>query len=386
MRSLTWDAVWARRLARHALLAPAPAERLVEVAGAVGGIHAQVMSAAEVSLGIRVAGVTRQDVRAALWERRSLAKIIGIRGTVHLFPASEAALWTAALRAGRDPAEARRLERMGLSPEQRAAVVAAIGAALDGRRLTRDELEREVAQRVGGWALDPVSPAFGGQWPRWRMALGAAALEGLLIFGPNQGAKVTFTRPDQWLTEWAPVEERAALREVYRRYLAAYGPATSDHFAQWFGIRPALAGEVARELADELEQVEIEGQRAWQLASEPDAAPDLEAARESLHLLPHFDCYEIGCHPRGRLVPTQRERILPRGGAGNVPVVIIGGLVAGVWRQERAGRRLNVRVELFQPPSADQRRKLEDAATRLGAIQEAQATLTLGAVETRPHL
>src|SRR5262249_20607024 len=38
VRSLTWAEVWGRRLARHALLTPAPAARLVDVVGAVCGI------------------------------------------------------------------------------------------------------------------------------------------------------------------------------------------------------------------------------------------------------------------------------------------------------------------------------------------------------------
>ena len=98
MQSLTWAQVWTYRLARHALLTPAPAADLATVAGTVCGIHAQIMPAAELSLGIRVAGSTRQDVRAALWEHKSLVKTTGIRGTIHLFPAADLPLWLAALR------------------------------------------------------------------------------------------------------------------------------------------------------------------------------------------------------------------------------------------------------------------------------------------------
>jgi hypothetical protein len=386
MRSLTWTGVWARRVTRSGLLTPWPAERIGEAAGALCGVHAQMMSAAELSLGIRVAGVTRQDVRAALWEQRSLVKTYGIRGTVHLFPASEVALWTAALRENSEPLDEKRLERQGLSLAQARAIIAAIGDALDGRTLTREELGQEVARRVGAWALDAVSPAFGGQWPRWQMMIGAAANAGLLLFGPNRGAKVTFARPERWLAGWTLVDGRAALSEVFRRYLATYGPATSDNFAQWFGAPPARGRALTRDLADELEAVDIEGHQAWQLASEP-AATASDAARDGVWLLPHFDCYEIACHPRQQLVPAeQRERVLPHGGAGNVPVVIVGGVVAGVWSQRRSGRRLDVRVETFEPLRASQHRALEAAVARIGEISEAQATLTLGTVETRPHL
>ena len=79
MRSLTWNQVMALRLQRHWLLEPAPPDRLVQVAGAVCGIHAQVMATAELSLGLRVAGVTRLQVRQELWERRRLVKTYGLR-------------------------------------------------------------------------------------------------------------------------------------------------------------------------------------------------------------------------------------------------------------------------------------------------------------------
>jgi hypothetical protein len=145
MRSLTWAQEWGRRLARHALLAPRPKTDLVEVVRAVDGIHAQMLSAADLSIGVRVGRVMRQDVRAELWERRGLVKTYGLRGTVHLFPADEAPLW-AALRAHPGSGEAPRLAQRGLDPARLKTIVAAMGEALDGRRLTREELGAEVGQ------------------------------------------------------------------------------------------------------------------------------------------------------------------------------------------------------------------------------------------------
>jgi hypothetical protein len=359
---------------------------MVEVVRAVCGIHAQLMPAAELSVGVRVAEVTRQEVREELWQRRGLVKTYGLRGTVHLFPADELPLWLAALRADPKPDEARRLAQMGLDLAQVEAIVAAIGEALDGQCLTREKLGLEVARRVGPWASEAVSPAFGGQWPRWLMALGEAASRGLLCFGPNQGQKVTFVRPDQWLSSgWAEVDGTEALREVLRRYLSTYGPATHREFAQWFGMPPSRALDLTRQLADELEEVDIEGHRAWLLRAEAMLAfPPVEGVAR---LLPHFDCYVIGCHPRDRLVPVAwAKRVLTRGGIGNLPVMVADGIVAGLWQQRRTGRRLEIRVEAFQPLSAHQHQELEAAVVRIGEIVEAEGVLSLGAVDAHPHL
>jgi hypothetical protein len=384
MRSLTWAQVWGRRLKRHAVLEPRPRADLDEVVRTVGGIHAQMMSAAELSIGVRIAGVTREDTRAELWQQRSLVKTYGLRGTVHLFPADEAPLWAAALRAHPGAGEARRLAQRGLDPTRLANIVAAIGAALDGRRLTREELGEEVRRRTGGWAMDPVSPSFGGQAPRWQNALGAAANAGLLCFGPAQGNKVTFTRADQWLGGWTEVEESKALQAVFRRYLSAYGPATSRDFAQWFGIQSRDAADLPRQLADELEEVEVEGWRAWLLVREREESwPE---AGDEARLLPHFDCYAIGCHPRERLVPLDwRARGLAQGSIGHLPLVIIGGVVAGIWSLRRKGKRAEIRVETAHTLNAKQRLDLETAAARIGDTILAEATLSYGAVDARPH-
>ena len=385
MRSLTWKEVWGRRLARHALLTPRSREDLVEVVRTVCGIHAQIMPAAELSIGVRVASVTRQEVRAELWQRRGLVKTYGLRGTVHLFPADELPLWLAALRANPRLNEIRWLAQMGLEPTQVEAILAAIGEALDGRCLTREELGLEVARRAGSWTTDAVSPAFGGRWPRWQITLGAAASRGLLCFGPNQGQKVTFVRPDQWLDGWTEVDGAVALCEVLRRYLSTYGPATHREFAQWFGMQPSLALVLTRQLADELEEVDVEGHHAWLLSSA--AAADLSPMQDVVCLLPHFDCYLIGCHPRDHLVPADwAKRVLTHGGIGNLPLVVVDGVVAGLWQKLWTGRRLEIRVETFQPLSAHQHKELEAAVTRVGEIMEAQSVLSLGTVDARPHL
>jgi hypothetical protein len=131
------------------LLARAPRDQLVDVVGAVCGIHAQMPSAAELSLGVRLANLTRRDVRAAVRDTRSLVRTYGIRGTLHLFPAHELPLWMAALRCRADNRELRRLAQFGLNPAQLAAVVDAIGRALDGQRLTTQQLGEEIARRTG---------------------------------------------------------------------------------------------------------------------------------------------------------------------------------------------------------------------------------------------
>ena len=187
MLSMTWQQVWARRLARHYLLKRAPYQGLVHTVGAVCGIQAQVMPA-ELSVGIRVDGVTRNDVQAALWQRRALVKTYGIRGTIHLFPSDELPLWMAALRA-RSALDLKKQLSLGLDTAQLSTIVEAIRTALDSRQLSMQLLGEEVVKQVGSWAGETTGQAWGGGWPRWRLALGEAALDGVLCYGHRKALR-----------------------------------------------------------------------------------------------------------------------------------------------------------------------------------------------------
>jgi hypothetical protein len=354
---------------------------MVEQVATMCGAHAQVMSAAEVSIGIRVAGATRVDVRRALWEERSLVKTIGPRGTVHLLPAFDLPMWNAALDAA--------LEAPGFAPEVRLdaeqtdAIVAAIDEALTESDLTLEELDLEVPKRAGPWAGERVMPAFQDLWPRWRQAIRPAAGRGVLCFGPNRGRAPTYSSPRRWVAGYRPADPDAATRFVVHRYLHAYGPASPELFARWLGSSARWANDAFALAGDEIARVDVEGDELWQLAGEE--APRSEAAGV-VRLLPYFDAYGVGCHPRHRLfVGRAGERALARGQAGNYPLLLIDGLVAGVWQQRRTGSRLAVSVEPFRRLASGERRALEEQVGRIGQVQEATATLTIGIVTAGPH-
>ncbi len=307
MVSATWDEVRARRLTRSFLVDRAPANRLVDVARDLGGVHAQVQASAELQLAGRVDGIAQDDVREALWEQRLLAKAWTLRGTLHLHPAGELALWHAAgravagasakdggeLGAWRDPAGVLHPE---IGSEEVKAIRAAVWDALDGKCLLRDELVAEVVKRVG-------------PKPEQRLRSGFAFFLAELCQGPPQGAKVTFVRPDQWIDGWQEVDEKHALVEACRRYLHTYGPARPSDFREWFSSR-ALAAAEARALFEsvgaEFEEVDVEGHRAYVLAGDT----VFPAARPSFRLLPEYDVYVMGFRERDHLVPEAvREQI-----------------------------------------------------------------------------
>ncbi len=92
---LTWENVLAWRLRRQHLDRRAPREALLAAVADICGLHAQVMSSAELTAWARVEGIEPGAVGRALWEERTLVKTWAMRGTLHLLPASELPLWVA---------------------------------------------------------------------------------------------------------------------------------------------------------------------------------------------------------------------------------------------------------------------------------------------------
>ncbi len=378
----TWAEACARRLQRHALSVPWAGAAPADIAGAICGAHAQVLTAAELSIGLRLAESTQVAVRNALWTEHSLIKTYGPRGTVHLLATRDLPMWTGALAAV-PPAANLYGKDSPLTPEQLEEIVGAIGVALENAELTTGELTQALAERVGAWAGDLVLEAFRGKWPRWRRAESVAVFRGVLCFGPNRGRQVTYTHPRRWLPGFCPAEGRAALAELVMRYLHAYGPATAEHFARWLGAPPRWAAELFHSLSAGLEPVELAGTSAWVPAGDS-APPSTQSG--GVHLLPYFDAYVVGCHPRRLLYPgLAAERALPHGGAGNFPVLLVDGVVAGIWHQHRSGRKIDITVEPFDSLTADQREQLDVRVEGIGRFLGSDAQATIGTVSTGWH-
>jgi hypothetical protein len=380
--SLTWSGVTARRMARHALTAPATDLGPAEIAGVVCGVHAQVLSAAELSIGRRIGGATRADVQRALWEDRTLVKTFGPRGTVHLLATADLPMWTGALSA-LPPSVPMHPEPVRFTPDQADEVIAAIGDALADTELTVDELTAAIVDRTGPWAGERTMDAFQDKWPRWRQLTSTAAHRGVLCFGPNRGRNVTYTNPHRWLPGFRPDDGDAALRTLVTRYLYAYGPASPKHLARWLGIPPRRAVELFDELAGELEQVGLDGEPAWVLAGDTGNPPP----HRGIRLLPYFDAFVVAGQPRERLYPgaAATRGLTPTGQAGNYPVLLVDGVVGGVWHQRRSGRKLTITVEPLAELTAAQRRELDLEVELVGAVMGAEPSLTVGTVTVGPH-
>jgi hypothetical protein len=189
--------------------------------------------------------------------------------------------------------------------------------------------------------------AFREKWPRWRQLTSSAAHRGMLCFGPSRGRNVTYTTPHRWLPGFRPDDGDAALRTLLTRYLYAYGPATPQHFARWLSIPLRRAVELFDELVGELEYVLLDGEPGWTVAGDTGTP---QQPYRGIRLLPYFDAFVVAGQPRERLSPgaAAARALTPSGQAGNDPVLLVDGVVGGVWHQRRSGRKLAITVEALR--------------------------------------
>jgi hypothetical protein len=365
---LSWDQVLAFRLEGQFLDRRAPAGSVLDVASALCGVRAQLPSTADLALWARVEGLQNGEVEHALERERTLVKT-WTRNTLHVLPSDDLALYVAALRPRPEgPGDAwLRLRRV--TRAQYDAIVENVPRALDGRPRTREWLADKLAELAGPDVREAVLFSWGG-------VLKQSARFGDLCFGPPQGRNVTFVRPDRWLRRPLRADPEEAGRELVRRYLSAYGPASAVDFGRWLDD-PTRARALLRASADELVEVDVDGRPVWSLA---DDLPRLVRKRRPLgvRLLPSFDQYVSGPRPREAFVPPQFIPRVYRQHGWVSPVVVADGRVAGTWSHDHRGGRVRVEVEPFEPLRPKVRTALLDEVERLAAFLGGAPELSLG--------
>ena len=93
-----------------------------------------------------------------------------------------------------------------------------------------------------------------------------------------------------------------------------------------------------------------DGRPRWRLVGER-TVPDPPPSTPTLRLLPQYDSYILGHRQRERLVPPAAKARIARDPKGRlehvvgVSVVLVDGVVGGLWWRKVTGRHLHVTVE-----------------------------------------
>jgi hypothetical protein len=148
-----------------------------------------------------------------------------------------------------------------------------------------------------------------------------------------------------------------------RRFLAAYGPATTVNFAAWL----SRSGRNAKRWfgpENDVQEVEVDGHQAYIRAEDADG---LAAARPSrtVRLLGGFDQWVLGPGTGDTSVLAAGRRAAVSKTAGWIaPIVVVGGVVHGTWELDRKA----VRVAWFSEAGSVPKASLREEVARLSSV------------------
>ena len=202
-RPVTLKVTWAQALAwrlQQQYVAPAGNVAVEEVVRRLVGVQAQVASSAELAVRLRRKESEPGEVATALADGR-LVKTWAMRGTIHLLTPEEGGQALSLLAAAKSWHRPSWQRYFHMTVAQMEELRFAIREALDGRVLTREELITEVTRQPAHAHLGTALRSG------WGTLLKPSAWQGDLAFGPNQGTRVTFTRPDSASSRWAGVPD-----------------------------------------------------------------------------------------------------------------------------------------------------------------------------------
>ncbi|MGW7200773.1 winged helix DNA-binding domain-containing protein [Streptomyces chryseus] len=337
----------ARLAWRHRLAAEARADGPVEVARDLVALHGTDPSSVHLGALVRMRAGTVADVERALYEDRSLLRLLAMRRTVFVTSLDLAPVVQAACSRQVAARERRRLldvladagvaaDAAGVARWLAGAERAALGALEAGGEITAAELAAADPRLSTEIVLSRGKTYEGRQKVASRLLLLLAA-EGLAVRGRPRGSWTSHQYRWSPLTRWCPDglaewDTLEAETELARRWLRAFGPGTADDLRWWTGWTKT---QVKRVLA-ELRAVEADlddGGTGLLLPDDldPPPAPEPWAA-----LLPALDSTPMGWHTRDWYLGEHAPRLFDR--AGNIgPSVWWNGRIVGGWAQDATG-------------------------------------------------
>jgi hypothetical protein len=367
------------------LLLPSQLGDVVQTTRDIVALHATDAASPYLSLWARVPDFRRELLEDALYKRRTLAKVLCMRVTMHAVPSEHVPQFLQAYQARierRDPPAFRGsalLVQAGICPEKDADAVQkelyrrVLGFLAQGGPATARQIIQAVPE-LGTKLRHDVGKPYEGEFSIGSRVMHRMCAQGLLIRTQVQGswrsnlyeyAVLSDWLPDADLESTTPQEARIWL---IHRYLSAFGPATADDVQWWTGFTKTDVKKALQVLEPGLVKVAVGGLGAEYLILADDSRrflgfdpPDIPY----VFFLPALDPYIMGYRDRRRFLASEhRTEIFDR--AGNaVPTVWVNGQVAGAWQQRKDG---SVVYGLFEPTGENEQALLEAKRQQLGSF------------------
>jgi hypothetical protein len=375
VRTIAVEERRARLALRHGLAAAHRFGAVAGVADAIVALHATDPASVFLAARARLAAPSVAAIEAALYEERTLVRMLGMRRTMFVVPAALAGVVQASSTRALIAGERKRF----------VALLQASDVADDGDRWLRETEEAAYAALVARG--EATAAQLGQDVPALRAKTAVAmdkpygAIQGVstkVLFLLAAEGRIVRGRPlGSWtstLYRWAPAQtwlpagiadlaSDAAAAELVRRWLVAFGPGTRADIKWWTGWTTGL---VKRALA-QLDTVEVQlagpdGTATGVLLTD-DAEP-VAAPAPWVALLPALDPAPMGWQARSWYLGEHRAACFDR--SGNIgPTVWCDGRIVGGWAQRKGDGAVVVR--LLEDIGAQAAEAVGEEAARLQA-------------------
>ena len=342
---------------------------LVDVAGGLVGIHASDPASVYLGLRARVGGLTREHMSAALYEERTLLRVLGMRRTMFVTPVPVAGVIQAAATADLAASERKRLlgllERAGIAKDATRWLAKVEAETIDALEELGEATAADLTKRVPG-LREQISFGEGRKWA------GTVGVSTRLLFQLATEGRIIRGRPKgTWLSSlyrWAPMDrwvdgglepwpEERARAELVWRWLGAFGPGTQRDVQWWTGWTVARTKAALKAVG--AVEIDLEGQKPGYVL--PDDTRRTKEAPPWVAFLPGLDTTTMAWVERGFFLGDLAPQLFDTNGNAG-PTVWVDGRVVGLWAQRKDGEVVH---HLLEDVGRERRREIDAEAAAL---------------------
>ncbi|GLZ03670.1 hypothetical protein Acsp03_11370 [Actinomadura sp. NBRC 104412] len=378
MRSISVDTRRALLAHRHRLAPAAKADDAASVARSLVALHATDPATVFLSVAARGRDVTPAAIEAALYDDRTLVRLLAMRRTMFVVPVELLPVLQAscadALAVRQRRTYSRFMEQAGLGAGHPGGLdgwLAEVEEATHRALLARGEATGAQLSADEPRLRTKVHPAPDKSYSRpvsittWVLVI--LGCQGRIVRGRPNGSWISsqyrWSPIEAWLPGGiTPVPPEQARADLVREWLRAFGPAPVSDLKWWTGW---TMGEVRKALALlDVTEVELPDERtgtATGVMLTDDLGTPVPEPEPWAALLPALDPTPMGWQERDWLVGDHRPRLFDR--SGNIgPTVWWNGRVVGGWAQRGDGE---IALRLLEDVGAEARTAIEAEADRI---------------------
>lgn len=371
MRSITVEQRRARLGVRHRLAAGARTDSVSDIARSMVALHATDPATVFLSVAARGHGIEPGHVEKALYDDRTLLRMLAMRRTMFVVPVETVPLLQTgcadALADKQRRTYGRYLEQAGVGEGDVGSWLAEVEAETHAALLTLGAATGAQLSKAVPRLRTQVDTAPGKPYSKptgittW--VLVTLGCEGRIVRGRPNGSwassQYTWAPVESWLPQGIPeIPVERARAELVRQWLYTFGPAPIADIKWWTGWN---LGEVRKALA-QLDTVEVElgGGTGLLLADDLDPVP---APDPWVALLPALDPTPMGWQSRDWYLGPHAPKLFDTN--GNIgPTVWLDGRIVGGWAQRADGE---IVYRLLEDVGAEAKVMIETEIARTSA-------------------